>query len=238
MAVSFVTEHVEFSGASATANASAYIASAGFTPGANSLLIMAVAATDTAATFNISSITEASFDLTWVQIANTEWDNATVFADFTAYYALVGGSPSGTGNLTINWSEAITGCLVWVGEFTGHNTTTPIKAGQLTSASQAAGVETASLPSAPDGDSMVVYLNQIYRNPPAWDGSGDGWTEHMDAGHDTPANGLWVASKAADQTITFTGTNGTSWGIMFEIDAAAAGGAPAIKHLASLGVGK
>ena len=177
MAVTFTAERAEDAD---TSNTTAYTVGAAFTPNADSLLILCTTSTDSAASYGISTV--AGGGLTWNLIAEGDRDNGTTFVHYAAYYALVGGSPAST-TVVVTHTEAVTGNISWIGEFSGHNATTPLKAGQLTSGEIASGTETPqmSLPSAPDSDSLVVYMNTVIRNPAAWDASGDGWTEHCDS---------------------------------------------------------
>ena len=224
MAVAFVAERAEDAD---TTNASSYVIGSAFTPTAGNLLIMVITATDSAADFGITSIAETGQDLTWNLIANLNRDNGTVFVDHSVYWAIPTASTEVT-TITVTFGESVTGCTGWIGEFSGQHATVPILAGQLTSGEIASGTESPamSLPSATQSDGMAVFASTVIRNPAAWDSSGDGWTEHADTGHPTPANGTYVASKAgaSAQSISYTGTNGGSGGIMFEIAAAAVGG--------------
>ena len=216
MAVAFSVERAEDPD---TTNQTAYTVGAAFTPAANTLLILVNASVDqTDGTYTISTVAGGS--LTWNSIRAALAQTSTDFYRLESFTALVGGSPVST-TVVVTHSESVTGHIGWVGEFTGHNTTTPIKA-------SAVGTWTTdpslSLAAAPDSDSLVLMTGQLRRNPPAWTEEA-GWTEHMDIGHGTPPNGAAVWSKANDQSFTATGVDLAGGGQIFEIDAAAAGGA-------------
>lgn len=230
MAVSFTTERAEDAD---TSNTNAYTVGAEFTPGNDSLLILALVGADNADTYTIDSVAGGS--LTWNNAITADWNNGTTFFQLDIYYALVGTAAATT--VVVTYSEALTGCSGWIGEFAGHHATTPIHATNQTSSSLASGTETMSLPNAPATGSYVLFLNSIARNPAGWDASGDGWTEHADTGHSSPASGFYLAGKAEDQTITYSGTNGTAYGVMVEIVQAAAPPPATVKTLAAIGVG-
>lgn len=212
MAVSFTIERAEDPD---TSNTTVYDIGSAFTPNANSILILCLSASDTAATFGVSTVTGGS--LTWARapgVTPQEYNDGTVFQDCDLWYALVGASPAST-LPQVTYDESVTGCVGWVGEFAGHDPANPIV--QAVAGVNASGTNTKSLTNPPDPNSMVVGMISITRNPPAWDASGDGWTEDCDNGHATPANGLFVAHKANDQSMTYTGTNGQHGVIMIEI---------------------
>lgn len=215
MAVTYTAERAEVA---STVNGNTYDTSA-FTPTPNSLLILAYSGADSAPTYSLNSITEPTgTDLTWTLIrAGTERNDGTSYQNWGMYYCLV---PSSTASTTVRltWSEAIIGCCIWIGEFSGHHPTAPIAQSDVTTL--ASGTETHSLPGAVDANSITVYQNVVLRNPPAWDASGDGWTEVMDNGANSPAQGMFVAYKANDQTISFTGTDIASGSTIAEIEPA------------------
>lgn len=203
MAVAFVAERFE---QATSTNATTYD-SAAFTPTANSLLILCIVASDSVGTYSINSISTVSgTTLTWNPIQSREDNNGSAFQRTAMYYCLVPSSTAST-VIRVTFSEGVTGIAWWIGEFSGHDTSNPIL--QSAAADLGTGVETHSLPSAVQTGSMTVYMFGTDRSPPAWDASADGWTEDMDTGYGTPTTGLFVAHKAEDQTITFTGTDVT-----------------------------
>lgn len=219
MAVTFTIERAEDPD---TTNTTSYQIGSAFTPNANSLLVCVLLYSDAAATFDMSSVAGGS--LTWNKVSGlttAEITDGAAFMKADVFTALVGGSPAST-TVTATPSESITGCIGWIGEFAGHNTTTPIKQVKINTGSTDPNI---SLDSAPDSDSMVVaaVVNHT-RNPAAWTPEA-GWDERMDTGYNTPTMGACVwTSQSPDQTFTATGTDVGHAALIFEIDAAAAAG--------------
>lgn len=213
MAVAFVAERGE---TVSTSNLTAYTV-ATFTPTAGNVLVAIILMTDTAATYNVVSIDGTG--LTWTDSGlNALRDNATTFLNGELWTATTNGSATGT--ITVTISEGITSCVIWIGEFSGVNTTTPVK--QLAKDEAGTTDPNVSLAVAPDSDSLCVA---------AYDGFVDanqvaeaGWTSQLAV--DTQINptsgfGVWV-STTPDQTFTAAGTDGNHYSFIAEIDAAAA----------------
>lgn len=232
MAVAFSIERVENPD---TTNQTAYTVGAAFTPAANTLLVLCGTSVDTAdATYSISSVAGGSLTWSSIRAALASGLGDTQFWRLESFSALVGGSPVST-TVVVTHSEAVTGYIGWVGEFTGHDTTTPIKSGQTADATGATD-PSISLPAVPDSDSLVLATGMVARNPAAWTEEA-GWTEHEDTGMATPNTGAAVYSKANDQSFTAAGVDLTWAFQIYEIDALAAPGPPATKFFTLLGVG-
>lgn len=215
MAVAFSIERAEEAN---TGWADPETIGAAFTPANNTLLSCSLALVDSATAFDT---TLSGGGYTWTNVRAGAERTDTDFYWLESMYALVATGVSTT--LSADQTEAVTGGVGWCGEWTGHHTTTPIKANS-NYATYAAAKPAVSLTSAPDSDSMVVVSDQIRRSPPAWTAEA-GWTQDCNVGHATPANGLsiWHTTTTPDQSFTATaGTNGNGHSNIFEIDAAAA----------------
>ncbi len=221
MAVAFSVERAEDPD---TTNQTNYPIGAAFTPAADTLLLGVNGSVDqTDAAYTLNSLNTSPNVLTWTSIRAASTFTSTQFARLGSFSALVGGSPESV-NITAVHSEAVTGHSGWIGEFTGHNPTTPIKSNH-NGVNDGTTDPNVSLTSAPDADSLVLGCASCSRNPPAWTPEA-GWTEHMDNGHINPAWGLGVYSNtSADQSFTTTGVDVSHCSQIYEIDAAAGGAA-------------
>ena len=217
MAVAFVTERGE---TASTSNASTYTV-ATFTPTAGNVIVAVILGTDNAASFNVSTINGTG--LTWTNTGiHVLRDNGTIFADGELWWATTTGAATGT--ITVTWSEAITSCVIWMGEFSGVNTTAAIKA----TAKDEAGTTdpNVSLAVAPDSDSLCVASYMAINVDPNQTAEA-GWTSQLAVDtllNPTTGFGVWV-STAADQTFTATGTDCNHFAFIAEIDATASGDA-------------
>jgi hypothetical protein len=186
-----------------------------FTPTANAVIFLHIAATDlaTQGTPTITNLQDTA-SRTWTLIDSIAYTNTDEYKLF-AYWAPAGASPSST-TIDVTFDENLAGCILQVLEMTGVNTTNPKVQSDTTDSGNL--TVSYSLNSAPDSQNAVVALNQIRRNPPGWTPEA-GWYEWLDNAHTNPANGLCVWTKTGDQTVTATGTNGTNWGIIYEVRA-------------------
>ena len=169
MAVVFVGEKAE---TISTTNSATYTF-ATFTPTAGNVLVGVFLMTDTAATWNISSINGTG--LTWTDSGlNALRDNATWFLNGELWTATTTGAATGT--ITVTVSEAITSMAMWIGEFSGVNTTTPL-AQAIAKDETATTDPNISLGSAPGSDSLCVaaYHGFIDANQVAE----AGWTSQL-----------------------------------------------------------
>jgi len=217
VAVTFTLEQAEEAN---TAWADPETVGAAFTPANNSLLFVVLALVDSATAFD-TALSGGGY--TWNNARAGHELSDTNFHWLEEFYALVVTGVSTT--LSADQTEAITGGVGWCGELAGHHATTPIK--QSAHSDEAvATTPNLSLGAAPDSDSLCIYDNQLRRTPTGWTPEA-GWTTDADASHATPNHGLLVChtTTGSDQIFTATGTNFVHHDSIFEIDAAAAGGA-------------
>ncbi len=214
-----------------TANASSYSMSA-FTPSANSLLVVFVAVSTSA----LAAPTMTGGSLTWVrQVVSTGIDSLYLF------YAIVGGSPVST-TITFDCTgDAGTGCIMMMAQYTGHDTTTPIRqtknAGPTSSTNATVTFDSALLTANGYfigwGGQLSSATNSV---PPG------GWTEGDDSIYSTPSRNGASAYRAGGETTAgpFTFTNSsTNWaalGVEVNVDSGG-GGAPTVRQFSALGVG-
>lgn len=222
MAVSFTAERAEFVDAVDRATYDLCTTTGAFTPSAGGLLVALVLGAKTAdATFDLTNVTSTGMSLTWTQYGTVlTWTN-TQFYRLHILTAPVGGSPASVTAVNANWDQTILATDGWIGEWSGANTTTPIK--QLHSVSNASGTDpTDTLSVSADSDSATLGGALTRRNPPGWTPAG-AWTEQMDNGVSTPVTGLWVITSNATppaSTFTSSGTNALNLSFIMEIDAA------------------
>ena len=213
MAVTFTIERAELA---STANNTIFTVPT-FTPTAGSLLVAVFWGTDTAATFNIASINGTG--LTWTNTGTSAVrNNGTVFLTGEIWWATTTGAATGT--VSITWSEGLTSCWGWIGEFAGANLTTPMP--QIAKDEAGTTDPNVSLGSAPSSGSLSVaaYCAFADNNQVAE----ANWTSQMAVDTltlPTIGFGLWV-STVTDQTFTAAGTDGNHVSVIAEIQQAAA----------------
>lgn len=228
MAVSYVAERVSDPD---TANASTYALGGSFTPSVGNLLVAVLNTSDTATAWSVSLSDDASE--TWTAYMGQEKGAASPFYRMDVFYCKVGAS--GARTVTATPSEGLTSCVAWIGEFSGHDTTTPIKQGDIF---ENVDDPDNSLASAPDSDSLVLAFTQSGDNLTGHWTAESGWTLQEDTAVGNPANALQVwTADSPDQQFTASGVNGGPLTGIIEIDAAAGGEPPPVKLLAMLGVG-
>lgn len=185
------SQPVVFSGS--TANATSYAAS-GFTPSANSLLVVIVHATNT-----VAVATMAGGSLAWTLAASQAYGPAS---EHTAYlfWALTGASPASC-TLTFDCTgDAATGCLISPFQWTGTFGASPIRqtakgAGNGTSAT---GVFAGAVLTGNGYCGAAANDNNDrpnYTQP-------SGWTKTMDAGYNTPGSQGIGAYRVGGETGT------------------------------------
>lgn len=220
MAVAFVGENAE---TVSTSNSSTYTFTT-FTPTAGNVLVFIGLFTDATSVYNVSTIDGTG--LTWTDSGlNALRDAGTTFCNGELWTATTTGAATGT--ITVTLSESITSAAMWIGEFSGVNTTTPL--GQAIVKNETGTTDpNVSLGAAPGADSLCVaaYQGFIDANQVAE----AGWSSQLSVDTltlPTQGFGIWV-STAADQTFTATGTDGNHVCFIAEIDAAAAAAAASL----------
>jgi hypothetical protein len=216
MAVAFVAERGENV---TTTNAATYTF-ATFTPTAGNVLVLITMATDSAANFLVSSVDGTG--LTWTNSGLLAVRNdGTNFISCELRTATTTGAATGT--VTVTMAETVTSMVMWIGEFSGVNTTTPL--GQAIAKNEAGTTDpNVSLGSAPAATSLCVaaYMGlALDANQTAE----AGWTSQLALDTltlPTQGFGIWV-STAADQTFTATGSDILHVSFIAEIAAPAAG---------------
>lgn len=209
-----------------TANATTYTLST-FTPGADTLLVCCIWAVDALGTYNVVSVADSGGGNAFTNFASCtlEYNNGIAFARSEVWYRQVGASP-GSHTPVVTFSEGVTGTGIWLAEFTGFDTTTPIKQGTTSSVSSS--TPSISLSAAPDSDSLVIAGCEAGRNEAkgGWT-SEAGWTDQSFGNfNNPPMGGIIATADSPDQTYTASGTVNNNSTFILEIDAASGGGGP------------
>lgn len=200
-----------------TSNLTAYSLAA-FTPSANATLVVFVFASGT-----VAAGTMSGGSLTWTRATSQVYNSTS-----TAYvfWANTGGSPGST-TITFDCTgDAATGCVMAVVEFTGTDSSNPIrqvKKGSATSANPSVTFNHALL----TGNGYAAGFG-VPRNPPTATEPGS-WTKIADTGYGTPNAGGAVAYRAGGETgTTYSFTSASAaWGmIAVEVNASGASAHP------------
>lgn len=220
-----------------TANANTY-SLASFTPAANSLQVLFVYASDTAAAGTAS---DAGNGLTWTLRDSYSITNFKMYI----YSAQVGASPAAMVVTFDCTGDTATGAAMAIFSVTGHSTSTPVRQTKGTDGTVLdPGLGWTSVPLTASGLMAAVGVN---RNPAAYLppsialGQDTNWTEIADGGYGSPNIGMEAAYTATGETlnsVNWDGAAGTWVAMAIEINDAAVGGGGAVVHtLGALGAG-
>lgn len=191
-----------------------YAPLAAYTPTANALQVVMVAAAGTTA-----AGTMTGGGMTWTrQVSQASGAGTTVYI-FTAQ---AGASPSSCDPTFDCTGDGATGVTMAVLEVTGHNSSSPIA--QVGTGAANAANPVATMAGAMNTNNAYIGAVGVNRAAPAYTPPGS-WTETCDTGHTTPNGGMEVAYRIGGETgttVTWTGSSGNYAAAVIEI---AAGGA-------------
>lgn len=186
--------------------------SGSFTPPANSLLVCHFSGAAVVGNTLSGTITAASSGYTWTPLSGMPVRKSSNDFEVRAWWTTTGASPASMTVTISGYAQNLTSGITEVLAFSGADLAAPT---QVTVNNTGAVRPDTDLAATPDATSAVVMVNQIVRNPPGWTAEA-GWTQHTSVASDQ-ANGLSIWSKTGDGSFTATGTNGASWGFIYEV---------------------